>query len=275
MCKNLIVGANGTIGTAITHEMRSRGIRFDGTFSSRYRDGYLHLDLREEISTFDFSKYSNVIISAGVAGKNVEQNPDLAQLINIKGTIKLIDKVHESGGKITFISSSSVFSSKQQSSNENIVPSPNTYYGKQKLEIEKYLISPAVNKFNPIIIRPTKVLSGNSGLIKNWLENKTFETNKAVTLSPISDKFLAKFITDIQEKNERGIFHLSGKGILDYQAFAEMLISNASIKPLHKNIFEDISQSPDSATHLTTIRNIQYTNSLQTLDEFFKDIFFN
>ena len=68
---------------------------------------------------------------------------------------------------------------------------------------------------------------------------------------------------------------MSGKGILDYQAFAEMLILNANIKPLHKNVFEDISQSPDSATHLTTIRNIQYTNSLQTLDEFFNDILFS
>lgn len=271
MNKTLIVGANGTIGSAIADEFTARNIDFDGTFSSNFQKGYLHLNLLEDLSKNDFSRYSKVIICAGVAGKSAEQNQDIARLINIDGTVKLIDKIHELGGTITFISSSAVFSSEQQSSNENNTPNPQTIYGKQKREIEEYLLHPSLNKFNPTIIRPTKVLSGNRGLIKTWLEEKTFTTNKAVKLSPISDKFLAKVITNIQIEKKCGVFHVSGLEILDFEQFAEKLILRTNMVPKNRKRFEDFSQSPNSAYHLTTTHNISKLILMQSLEDFFFD----
>lgn len=274
MSKILIVGANGTIGTSIANEFTKRKINFDGTFSSKNHVGYYHLNLADDLSEFDFSNYSNVIICAGIAGKSVDENPDFARKINIDGTIQLVNRVHEFGGKITFISTSAVFSANQQSANENFIPNPMTLYGQQKLEIEKYLLSPKLINFKPTIIRPTKVLSGKKGLIKSWLDEKTISANRAVTLSPISDKFLANLIADILNQNQNGIFHVSGSQILDYSEFAEQLILKSKISLKDKKVFEDFSQLPDSATHLETIRKRHILKSLQSLDEFFDDTLF-
>jgi dTDP-4-dehydrorhamnose reductase len=274
MTRILIVGASGNIGTAIAEELDKRGINFDGTFSNTAHKDYFRFDLAEEESQIDLKIYSMVIICAGIAGKNVESNPGLAQQINIDGTIRLIDRVHEAGGQITFISSSAVFSAKQQGSQETSIPIPMTLYGKHKLEIENYLLSPHVSLYKPTIIRPTKVLSGNRGLIKLWLSEKKFTTNRAVTLSPISDTFLAKIVTQIQIGKETGIFHVSGQEILNYLEFADKLILKTGIKPNYKNVIDDYSQIPNSATHLTTSRETSNLNLLQTLDDFFKDVLF-
>jgi dTDP-4-dehydrorhamnose reductase len=275
MKKALIIGANGTIGTSIANEFKKEGIVFDGTFSNTIHKTFFHFNLADEDTQINYSDYSRVIICAGIAGKNVELSPDLAQQININGTIRLIDRVHEAGGQVTFISSSAVFSAKQQSSNETSIPSPKTLYGKHKLRVEEYLLDPSVSCFNPSIIRPTKVLSGKKGLIKSWLDDRIFTTNKAVTLSPISDIFLAKLVTEIHVGNEIGIFHVSGQDILNYVEFAERLILETGTSPKEKNTIEDYSQLPDSATHLTTSQEMSNLNLIQTLDEFFKDILFH
>ena len=274
MKKILIVGASGQVGEALISVLIENNLNFDGTYSLNKLRNLIYFSLADDEQSLDYSAYSTVIICAGIAGMNVDRNLELAKKVNINGTINLIKNAKINGCKIIFLSSSAVFSLEQQGAKESDSPNPSLTYGKHKLIIEEYLQEIYEDNTLYSIIRPTKILSKNSGMIKNWIAGSDIKVNSSVTISPISSIFLAKFIAKILELNLFGIFHVSGNQEIDYFTFANEYISFSNLEISKDKLitYSDTSQIQNSASFLTTEYDFEYMNNIQNFTETLSDL---
>ena len=270
----LVVGGTGFVGNAFVKQLRKHGFEVDGTYSTKSVIGFYPLNLIDLNWEINFSLYTHCIIAGGVSGRAVNDNLAEAYKINVQGTQRLISQLKKFGIHICFISSSSVFALSQQHSFENDSPNPKTYYGKQKRIIETILQNEI--HLNYLIIRPTKVLSNESSLIRKWTDPSKkvfFEANRLVTLAPISTRFLVETVIKCFDQEFRGVLHVSNKKEYSYDEFAEKLISLYHQSNVSKNYYASGEEVADSATILRS--RIRLKNGMKTIQdpsEFWVDI---
>lgn len=274
MSRILIVGATGLIGSAVSELLQNSNVPFLGTSRAPNSLNAKYFDLADSNSEINFLEFSDVIICAGIAGKNVEIDLNQSHKVNVQGTIKLIDSAYKAGCSITFISSSSVFSAAQQGASEDNVPEPATIYGKQKKTIEDYLLSLDHHSTSIRIIRPTKVLSINHGILQSWRTKGQISANSAVSIAPISADFLAKFLLSLLQRQEYGIHHISGEELINYEEFAKIYMQSfqKDRELWQVNFFFDDSNFQDSASILRSVHSNPYSSNTQSLNSLLADI---
>jgi dTDP-4-dehydrorhamnose reductase len=221
--KVLIVGSRGFLGSEFRIAFSKRAITFVGTTTQAPEQGELYLNLSEGNFGIDFSEFSHVLISAGIAGKKVDENKELAHSVNVEGTKLLIKELQYQGIHTTFVSSSAVFNLNQQYSDETETPSPSTEYGKQKRSVEEY-ISSELRHFDSIaVIRPTKIFSKRSKTINSWKttsrKEQILRANSGVTLAPISADFLIEICSELMIEKLGGVYNVSGNHLFTYPDF--------------------------------------------------------
>ena len=150
----IIVGASGTIGSALRAAAMPLGKEVVGTCHSRTHEGLLRYDMREkrlgsvvgEIGPKDtvylLSSYTDV--------SWIYANQEKARKLNVRATQRLIDEIAPSGARIIFMSSAEVFDGEGGGYNEKSLPKPLSAYGRMKFEIEEYL---SKKKCNSCIVR--------------------------------------------------------------------------------------------------------------------------
>lgn len=133
MGRNLIVGVDGMIGSALYAEAKRQELdvvgttrRVSGLDRIGWRvNGLAYLDLVRK--TFAPPKADVAFICAGIVGyKHCEGNAE-SWRVNVDGTIALIDTLLEQGSFVVFMSSDAV---------EHM---PSTAYGLQKAAVEAFL----------------------------------------------------------------------------------------------------------------------------------------
>ncbi len=255
--RTLIIGASGKIGKFF---LKSKRKNFYFTYFKRkikkgIKFNLLKDDIEPIISKYKIKKI--VLLSAITEPDYCEKNKVYSNNLNIIKTKEIIDKIIEKNIYLIFISSEFVFSGNKGNYTEKDLPNPINLYGKQKLLIEKYLLS---NYKNFAILRIAKTYSddiSDKTLITNYVkeifsERKVFFVSKKQIFSPLYVHDLIKIIYYFILKKKTGIFHVAGpKTYSRYQILIKILEKineynnfNPQIKIINLNQLKLIAKRP-------------------------------
>jgi dTDP-4-dehydrorhamnose reductase len=242
--KILILGASGLIGRYLMNEFGNQSI---GTYCKNPVEGLVYFDLLESsIEDLNLKDIRYVIICSAIA-KIDDCVKDFSREINVNKLKKIIKEFSNRKIIPIFISTASVFNG-YGNYKEDDLRNPINEYGKQKQEIEEFIIKELENY---LIIRLGKVFGecyGESFFSSFFLkDNKGDEikcTNEKISLT--STKDVAKGIRFLIENNSNGIYHIDSgvvKTIYEFaKEFFESIKKNVDIKKCSEEDFNFIEQ---------------------------------
>lgn len=250
----LIIGASGFIGNKLYNQFNGQGIDIKGTYYPDEFEGtkedQIYLDLGLNDPNFSeilkLKGLTHIFYCNGITSiDKCKINYDLSYKINVTNTIKLFENFKRTETIPIFLSSDMVYNGNKKFYNEEEEVCPITEYGKQKVEVEKYIM----NNFEKyIILRLTKVIGikkGDKTLFTSWFD--TLVKNKPIYsavdnyLSLVYAEDVVSAINLLVVGNHNGVFNLGGSEILsryDWSIkFANFLGLNSSL--IHKKFIKD------------------------------------
>ncbi|MEM0465179.1 MAG: SDR family oxidoreductase [Candidatus Pacearchaeota archaeon] len=211
----LIFGASGTIGSYIYDLLKKNKYKVIGTYNKNPKDELIFFDLRKSsIKELNLNGINYAVICSALTKLDkINENPEISYEVNVRGTIRIIKELEENSIKPIFFSSASVFDGEKGGYKEEDERKPISIYGKQKVEVEDFIIK---NIKEYIIIRPGKVFGYRKGegvLFSEWLEkyykNEEIKLADDEMLSPTFAGDIARGVKIIIEKNLNGIYHIN------------------------------------------------------------------
>jgi dTDP-4-dehydrorhamnose reductase len=225
--KILIIGASGLIGGYLMPEFKALGQTKGTAFPQS--EGFITLDMRDakEASRL-FGEYKPDIVICAAAISNVEycqQEPVESAGVNIEGTKNIINLIKESGAKFIFLSSEYVFDGQAGPYSEEDKASPINEYGRQKLEIERFI----QKELKDYLIIRTTVVYGWERQGKNFVIQLLKKLSCGIKMNVPSDQIssptyaaeLALAIRQLIEKDKRGIYNIVGSQVMSRYDFAK------------------------------------------------------
>jgi dTDP-4-dehydrorhamnose reductase len=241
----LVVGGDSLIGTHLAEQLKKHGEVISTTRRNSVAN-QISLDLESlDIKSLLSLAPDIVFICAGLTNiKDCEADPQGARRINVEGTLSLAKAMVSIGCFVVFLSSNTVFNCLTPYPNEDLQPSPQIEYGKQKVDTETGLLSLSGATDHVAIVRLSKVVTGGGGVagefirrLKNREQLIAFED---LLLSPVTLEYVCESLIDIALRRLSGIFHISGNWELSYAEFATKLaeamnVSTDRILPSHSD----------------------------------------
>ena len=139
----IIIGANSFIGKYL-YEYFSQKEKVIGTYFSKPEENLIQFDITNpEISSLGDLTNERYCIICSAIGRidDCKKEEEKSRKINVEGTKKLIEQLFSKNIIPIFFSSSYVFSGDNKNPDEKDERNPRTVYGKQKKEIEDFLIN--------------------------------------------------------------------------------------------------------------------------------------
>lgn len=211
----IIFGASGLIGRYLYDYLKETEKNVIGTYFENKKENMVHYNLiSSSIDELDLKnvKYA-VISSAATKLDKCKDNPKYSHKVNVLGIKKVIKEISEKGIIPVFLSSASVFDGIDGGYTEDNKRNPISLYGKQKVEVEDFIISDFKDY---LIIRPGKIFGikkGEGVLFTDWYEK--YKKNEEILcaddeqLAPTYAKDVAEGIAILIQKNSRGIYHIN------------------------------------------------------------------
>ena len=232
----LVVGADGTIGSALVNHLEQLGYsvyqttRNNNSLNSRR----FFLDLAEPAS--NWSLPTDVCITFICAAETSTQlcakNPQKTRLINVDRTEALAKQLSSLGSKIVFFSTNQVFNGSCPYVKADEPINPQTEYGRQKAGAEKRLLALGEKV---TILRLTKVLSRKDKLLNQWKSslqhNKIIRPFSDMVLAPVSLVTVIELLVRLLTINVGGILQISGNEDVTYEAVARHLARQIGASP--------------------------------------------
>ncbi len=233
----LIIGASGFIGSHILRHARDdSGINVIGTRFSASKQNLITFDLSKDsigaVLPDDFLSAETpahaVICSAITKIDLCAKDKDRSYNFNVRHTIRLIDELAKNGVKIVFLSSEAVYEGDIGYYSENDPPTPVNEYGRQKSEVEKYLL---LHHPNSLIFR-LSVIVGDSPeephLFSDWSQliqrRKPIACIKGQVFSPTFVDDVACGVLLGLKNNLSGLYHLSNKEFFAREELARQFV---------------------------------------------------
>ncbi|MBQ9023721.1 MAG: dTDP-4-dehydrorhamnose reductase [Bacilli bacterium] len=259
----LVTGVKGQLGYDVVRELKSRG----------YND-VLEYDI-EQMDITDARQVEQCIVgnepdvvihcAAYTAVDKAEDEPELAEKINVAGTKNIAEMTELIGCKLIYISTDYVFDGRQPLSYIYDVDdkvNPQSVYGKTKYKGE------LAAKINPrcFIVRTSWVfgINGNN-FVKTML--KLAETKDEINV--VSDQYgsptytvdLAKLLVDMSLTYKFGTYHASNEGYISWAQFAEEIfkVNNIDVKVNHISTKEYPTKA--RRPHNSCLSKISLTNN--------------
>ncbi|SMF45083.1 SDR family oxidoreductase [Desulfovibrio gilichinskyi] len=227
---DILVIGDGTLGKSLTQSLRNRGHTVFVT--SRKDCNCYKLDLSNPPEITELPKSDWAIIAAAITGYKKCEEDKNAFNTNVANTIKLAKDFISIGTNVVFPSSTSVFDGNTPFVTTETPTSPVTNYGLQKQEVEKFL---SRHNSNALIIRYTKLLGYNLGIIKEWVDSwKNGISIRAFTdlsIAPVLMEDAAFMTCKLMEKGKTGIHHCSALEEISYYDFALKLCAILNFSP--------------------------------------------
>jgi dTDP-4-dehydrorhamnose reductase len=224
----LITGSSGRLGLKLVELCRKRFETIPTFATKKLFEDALRMDicLIGEVRGVLSDVKPDVIVHAA-AMTNVdacEVDKQAAWLTNAIGTRNLAREAKRIGCKLCYVSTDYVFDGERGLYKETDEPNPINYYGKTKLEGERF-VSRICNDY--LIVR-SSVLYGahpTRPSFATWLIDelsKGRQVSIAIDLfnSPTLTDNLAEMILALIEANQRGVFHAAGKERMSRYEFA-------------------------------------------------------
>ena len=237
----LIIGSEGKLGSGL---MRTLEIRARGTSrKTNLLPHQIYFDLLNQDSIQNLKKISDfrfaIIVAAISDPDQCYKNQQLSSYINVDSTISVLKLLKEIQIKPIFISTEMVFNGNGKLYSEIDKPEPILIYGKQKLEVESFILG---NFDDFMIFRLSKIYSSknNDNSILNSFFHDIFN-NKKVSyakdqyFSPTLQGDFELSILKSIEKDLSGVFHISAGSRISrwglFELFAEAIGNFGKARP--------------------------------------------
>lgn len=288
MDRILITGASGFLGSNIVKYLKKnyRIICGYNKFAPP-ENQVIRLDLSDITSiksNLNKLKPDTIIHTAAVSRPSVcNQNPDKAEIINIKATQKIAEWSRDKQARLIFTSTDTVYSGKNPPYSEKDKLNAVNYYGKTKVTAEgiiKKLCS------NYVILR-LALMYGRGYYERKysseWLERDLKIKNNQKDYEPtglyidqyrsmISVKNVARVINELVRSNIQGVLNLGGPDSINRYDFGVKLcsvlgLSKKLIKPVKfKDTDPKIASPADVTLEVEKAKNLLSTNLLSISD---------
>lgn len=209
----LIIGASGFIGSHLYKLAVEKGHKVIGTYSKTEKPNLIKFDLLSDRITdvFEPNIFKNdevfaIICSAIPKIDRCYIEKDLSFRLNVTNTIRMIEDLNKVKIKCIFLSSEAVYDGLQGYYDETMLPTPVNEYGRQKAEVEEYILD---NCNHNLILRLSMIVGDDpreNHLFAQWY--KWMRTNQPITC--IADQvFAPTFVDDVAD----GILKALDKGL--------------------------------------------------------------
>ena len=250
--KILVIGGSGVIGSYFVKTLLKENYDLVYTYYKNKisSTNAVYLDVQDRSSTIEIIKKTNpqlVIICNALTGVDLcEENPSLADSINVKGTQNIVDSCKLINCKIVFISTSAVFDGSKNEYFENDQPNPIGVYGTSKLQGELIIKN---SNLPYLILRTDQPYSWNEKwhhtnsvirVIENLEKNQTFNEITDWYNTPTYVPDFINAAMKLIQNNHQGIFHLVGSDFINRFNWAE---KTAEIFNLKKELINPINSS--------------------------------
>jgi len=236
----LVIGADSLVGTSLVAQLEKVGADVTATTRKAKTVGpkRLFLDLTDaDAKTFWPAGHSVAILCAAITSIAVcEDDPVRTYQINVLNTVALAKRLIAEGTRIVFLSSNTVFDGVAAWPDEETSYSPTCEYGRQKVSVERQLLSLSTPSAPITIVRLSKVLAPGAGMAGDFLRHlMAGEPCPAFTdlrMCPASLDYTTGSLLTIARAGISGIFHLSGEVELSYADFASRIAVRLGADPL-------------------------------------------
>lgn len=191
--KSLIIGGSSNLGNNIVH---SNLDKFDFTyFRNKKKNGIFFDILGDKKKLPDLNKYKSVIILSAVSNPNIcQNNPKYSNDINVYATIDLIKYVSTFNLKVIFFSSEFIYDGAKGNYDENDLPNPINLYGRQKLEVENFILK-NIKKYSILRIAKTYTNDLKDNSFFSFIHSEIIKKKKD-NISVIDDEFFSPLHID-------------------------------------------------------------------------------
>jgi dTDP-4-dehydrorhamnose reductase len=228
----LILGASGFIG----RHLRAAAVRKEhavlGTQARSHLPDLLQFELgRDRIlervprSFLEDDFPCHVIHATGFGGPDdCARHLDLSRLVNVDAVRQVREDLSAFAVRHVYLSSSYVFDGRSGGYRERDQCQPICEYGRQKLDVESYLLDSAPRS---LVLRLDKVVGTDPEerhLLSDWrrllVEGRPIRCWSGQTLCPILVDDVAAAIVEACRQGLTGVFHAAGSETLDRLSFA-------------------------------------------------------
>ena len=225
---NYVLGGKGFIGSNIVKAFGATPLE--------------HNLLDDPAGKLDMLQAGDIVFHAAHKGSVDGCAADSAgtRAVNVEGSIKFLAEVKKRNAIPVYFSTNMVFSGDRASYSELDTPDPNTEYGRQKREVEEYIINTFSKYF---IIRMTKVYGPGSGsFLDSWIpalqNNQEIRAAHDMYAAPVFVDDVMKTVQDIITANAFGIHHVSGPHERSMEEIARLVIAHTHTD---ENLLKSIS----------------------------------
>lgn len=250
-----VIGASGFIGKHLYDYCRKKRIDVIGTYC-RHKC-YSEL-IKFDMCADDFrdlcqeymdggGAHAVIICGANASIDSCKKDEEASYDLNVSAIKRIIEQADEIGIKSVFLSSEAVFDGKQGMYAEDAEPNPITVYGRQKLQIEQYMIH---NLNNYLIFRISRATGSSYGEkdIFNEFYHKIINNediiclkNQSFCLTEIGD--IVEGIVKALQHGLTGLYHLSSANYISRYELAHLYVQKifGSYEKIFEKEYNDIS----------------------------------
>jgi dTDP-4-dehydrorhamnose reductase len=238
--KVLLLGGCGFVGRAVARRFGVERVaasyhRPPSAGADRWPPGSFRFDaatqdLLEVVP--DLSPYSHAVVLLGDTKLNSCFNDQAkSYALNVVGIRRVLDRLREHDVFPVFTSTEAVFDGRRGNYDESDAPNPLNVYGRQKVEVERYLIDHFTDS---LVLRLAMVYGdapGDGSLPTDWAgklhRGEPFTCAHDNRCSPIHVDDCAASIAALIERGCRGIYHVAGTRAVSRCEIADLLIDEA------------------------------------------------
>jgi dTDP-4-dehydrorhamnose reductase len=231
----IILGADGNVGSALLQALVARGdVAYGTTRRSPVVKDELVVDFAApDIEAARLPEADIAFFCAAMTGfRECRSNPALARQVNVTGPVSLARRLVASGTTVVLLSTNAVFDWSIPRVSATAPRSPVTVYGELKAEAEREFETLGAKAS---IIRFTKILAPNFGLIGGWIE--ALSRGEPVTAfadlhtAPVSLDDAVAALLAVADNRAGGIYQVSATDDVSYYQCASYIASRLAADP--------------------------------------------
>ncbi|MEW6041968.1 MAG: SDR family oxidoreductase [Elusimicrobiota bacterium] len=230
MSRVLIIGASGQVGEALHAEFLKKnnvlGLDLDPVTPDTIKADMNDIGLMEK-TIGNFKPQVILCPAAFTYVDGCEMDALKCRNVNVESPQKIAAIAQKVNSKFIYFSSDYIFDGKDGPYDEQAKPNPLSVYGKQKLEMEKFITG---NLTDFLIIRTTGVYGPEKrgknfvlSLIKKLRNSEKIKIPVDQLGTPTYSPNIAEAIYKLIEANQRGVFNVAGSELIGRMAFAEKI----------------------------------------------------
>ncbi len=223
--RHLVIGAGGTLGSALLRTLRAQGDDALGVFRRADAD-CPRLDLSKDPERWPIPEgLACAYLCAAVTSTDAcRRHPAATRLVNVEQTLRLAERLLTAGCFVVFPSTNLVFDGATPRCPADAPPSPRLEYGRQKAEAEARLLALGGGV---AVLRLSKVLAPGMPLLSKWAQDLSHGHPVApfldMVMSPLPLALAVEAMLGVAQAPAGGLWQLSASEDMSYARAAQIV----------------------------------------------------